>query len=228
MSENKKWAGIYYDEDMFTIKDGESGELIEELKNSIKGHTILNKYVVDFYTGVPEHNNFLNKRYKRNKEKAEKALQDHDYRSYINLHAKPYRLDPLLEIFNMADVEDKIKAELLSDTWTLIEQPSVNMKHWVKLFKYFKKRKELLMTEEELEFFNNLPEEITIYRGSEYIKGISWTLSKEKAEWFAKRFEINGKVFEKTVNKSDCLCYLNHREEQEIIYIKDLKCCKNL
>ena len=221
MSENKKWSGIYIDEDLFTIKDGESGELIEELKNSIKGRMIFHKYIVDDYTGIPEHNNYLNKRYKRNKELAEKALLDRDCRGYINLHAKPYRLEPLLEIFNMADVEDKIKAELLADTWTMIEKPSVNKEYWIELFKYFKKRKKWLMTEEEFEFFNNLPEEITIYRGSEYIKGISWTLSKEQAEWFAKRFEINGKVFEKTVNKSDCLCYLNHREDQEIIYIKN-------
>jgi len=216
MSEN--WE-LYCDKDLFTIKDGESGELIEELKNSIKGHMIFHKYVVDTYTGIPEHNNFLNKRYKRNKEEAEKTLQNRDYRSYINLHAKPYRLEPLLEIFNMADVEDKIKAELLTDTWTLIEKPSVNMEYWVELFKYFKKRKALLMTGEEFEFFNSLPEEITIYLGSEYIEGISWTLSKEQAEWFAKRFEINGTVFEKTVKKSDCICYLNDREEKEIIYI---------
>lgn len=131
------------------------------------------------------------------KELAEKALQNRDYRSYLNLHEKPYKLAPLIVIFNMADVDDKLKAELLVDTWISAEGPSICKNHWVKLFKYFKKRKELLMTEEELEFFNNLPEEINIYRGAESIKGISWTLSKEKAEWFAKRFEINGTVFEK-------------------------------
>lgn len=61
MSENWK---LYCDEDLFTIKDGESGELIEELKNAIKGNTIHHRFVVDTYTGIPEHNNFLNKRYK--------------------------------------------------------------------------------------------------------------------------------------------------------------------
>jgi hypothetical protein len=216
MSENKK---LWYVEDLFTTKDGESGELIEELKNSIKGNTIHHRFVVDTYTRIPEHNNVLNKKYKRNKEKAEKALKNRDYRNYLNSHEKPYKLAPLIVIFNMADVDDKLKAELLVDAWTSAEGPSVCRKHWVKLFKYFKKRKELLMTEEELEFFNNLPEEITIYRGAESIKGISWTLSKENAEWFAKRFEINGTVFEKTVKISDCFCYLNEREEQEIIYI---------
>ena len=218
MSENWK---LYCDEDLFTIKDGESGELIEELKNSIKGNTIHHRFVVDTYTGIPEHNNYLNKKFKRNKEKAEKAIENRDYRSYLNSYEKPYKLPPLIVIFGIEDVDDKLKAELLADTWTSAEGPSVCRKHWVKLFKYFKKRKELLMTEEEFEFFNNLPEEITIYRGAESIKGISWTLSKEKAEWFAKRFEINGTVFEKTVKKSDCFCYLNERQEEEIIYIKN-------
>jgi len=45
----------------FTIKNGESGELIEELKNSIKGNTIHHRFVVDTYTGIPEHNYFSNK-----------------------------------------------------------------------------------------------------------------------------------------------------------------------
>ncbi len=197
----------------------ENVELIEELKNSIKENWIHHKYVVDFYTGQPEHNNFLNQKYRINKEKAENALKNQDYFSYIEAHELPYKLNPLIGIFNKADVDDKIKAELLTYNWVLIENPSVNMQYWTKLFRYFADKKELLMLEEEFEFFNNLPENITIYRGADSIEGISWTLSKEKAEWFAKRFNKNGKVFEKTVKKTDCLCYLNDRKEEEIIYI---------
>lgn len=210
---------FHFVENPFTLKNGESVELIDELKNSIKDNLIHHKYVVDIYTGLPEQNNYLNKKYKVNKENAENALKNQDYFRYIDSHELPYKLNPLIEIFNNANIDDKIKAELLTYTWVLVENSSVNMKYWIKLFKYFAEKKELLMTEQELEFFNNLPEEITIYRGADSIEGISWTLCKEKAEWFAKRYNKNNKVFEKTVKKNDCLCYLNDRKEEEIIYL---------
>jgi len=210
---------FHFVENPFALENGENVELIEELKNSIKENLIHHKYVVDIYTGLPEHNNYLNKKYKINKENAENAIKNKDYVRYINSHELPYKLAPLCAVFEKADADDKTKAELLTYNWVLTENPSVNMKHWIKLFKYFTEKKELLMSEQELEFFNNLPEEITIYRGADTIEGISWTLCKEKAEWFAKRYNKNGKVFEKTVKKHDCLCFLNDRKEEEIIYI---------
>lgn len=97
--------------------------------------------------------------------------------------------------------------------------------------------KEHLMDEEEREFFNNLPDEVTIYRGctKKEIKSgnfrISWTLDKKIAEFFA--FEYNNlaighsldknkslyEVIEKTVSKKDLLCYFGGRNEAEVLYI---------
>jgi hypothetical protein len=98
--------------------------------------------------------------------------------------------------------------------------------------------KEHLMTEEEREYFNNLPEELTIYRGctkKEINSGnfrCSWTLDKKVAEFFAfeyinRIFEDGGKpkdkslydIVEKTVNKKDLLCYFGGRDEAEVLYI---------
>lgn len=48
------------------------------------------------------------------------------------------------------------------------------------------------MTKEELKIFNSLPDEFTIYRGVGHKrkeKGLSWTLSKDTAEWFMNRYE---------------------------------------
>lgn len=67
---------------------------------------------------------------------------------------------------------------------------------------------------------NSLPEKVKIYRGlgsKSRRDGISWTLSKEKAEWFATRFKDNGEVLTAEANKSDILAFLNGRNEQEII-----------
>lgn len=97
--------------------------------------------------------------------------------------------------------------------------------------------KENLMNEEEREFFNNLPDEVTIYRGctKKEIKSgkfrMSWTLDRKIAEFFAYdyinfTFENSSKkdksmydVVEKTVNKKDLLCYFGDRNESEVLYI---------
>jgi hypothetical protein len=81
------------------------------------------------------------------------------------------------------------------------------------------------MSAEDRKDFKKLPDTFKVYRG--YIPGqnkggYSYTLNKEKAKWFANRFDRNGKVVERTVNKDDVFAYLNGRNEQEIIILNDL------
>lgn len=195
-------------------------ELIAELKNSIDREMIHNKFLVTIYDGseTSEINDKLNKLYNQQKTRAENALMAKNYNRYLIFHTRPYRLHALLEIFDIVK-NDKTKAELLTHYWQDTVEPYINLKYWIELFKYFDGKEELLMSEEENQYFNNLPEEITIYRGADRSGGISWTLDKETAKWYANRFNFNnkGKVFEKIVKKSDCLCYLLN--EQEIIII---------
>ena len=77
------------------------------------------------------------------------------------------------------------------------------------------------MNEEEKTFFDSLPDEITIFRGGIDDKGFSWTLDKDRACWFANRWYQDHRVFEKTINKSDALAYLNGRNESDIIYVPE-------
>ena len=95
-----------------------------------------------------------------------------------------------------------------------------------------------MMSNDELEVFNNLPDKFKVYRGITesdteniaYDEGISWTLSKEEAKWFSTRFAKNkkSKVLELEVHKNTpypakkgdkpkAVAYLNGREEKEII-----------
>lgn len=78
------------------------------------------------------------------------------------------------------------------------------------------------MFEESLAlFFEELPEKVTIYRGirdEKYIKGFSWTVSKDKGIWFAKRFDTDNQILLETViDKKDILCYTDERDEKEVI-----------
>jgi len=48
--------------------------------------------------------------------------------------------------------------------------------------------------------------------------GFSWTIDKRIADWFANRYEDKESyVYECTVDKKDILCYLDIRNEKEVI-----------
>lgn len=73
---------------------------------------------------------------------------------------------------------------------------------------------------QELATFESLDNELIIYRGC--VKGLnenglSWTLSKDQAEWFAKRFDKDGIVIERRINKKNIVAYFNSRGEEEVV-----------
>lgn len=81
-----------------------------------------------------------------------------------------------------------------------------------------------LMYKCELEEFEKLPDELTIYRGTNVFEKqprISWSLSKDTAMRF-----YNGKLFTAIVDKNDVFGYFTHNcQEREILaYIKESDC----
>lgn len=118
------------------------------------------------------------------------------------------------------DLSEEDYSNLLMEAWLTEENPmsdvNVSMKE---LLSYFKKaNKEIMMCSKDLAAYNTFPDKVTIYRGVKEPKlGMSWTLSKSKAEWFATRFSDTGYIFQAIANKSDILCYTNDRNEKEVI-----------
>lgn len=136
---------------------------------------------------------------------------------------KSYKLTFFKYIHNFLSEEDF--GMLFADAWVISENPNqdvnVSLKECVKYFKTTDKK--FLMDEKELSIFDSLPEELTVYRGvaiGRNPKGLSYTLSKDKAEWFANRFsEVKGSgtVIEKHIKKEHVLAYFNSRDEDEIV-----------
>jgi hypothetical protein len=113
--------------------------------------------------------------------------------------------------------------ELIGEIWIDSEFTYQNLFFWKDVFKIIRDRNICIMDSEDMRVFQTLPNMVKIYRGSLYDKGFSWTLSKERAEWFRDRFdEKDSKVFEKTIQKKDIIAYFNGREEQEIIFLNDV------
>ena len=72
------------------------------------------------------------------------------------------------------------------------------------------------MPKEDRRVFRDLPDELTIYRGvgakdeetaEFFAEGFSWTLNRDKAEWFAQRNSVEGKSYLETmrVSKGDVI-----------------------
>ena len=184
-------------------------------------------------------NAYFNNLYRTKRKQADAALKEKNWSQWIGLHERPFRLDALLYIAE--DVPVKAYWKVLKHVWLDTEGPSVNQDIWLQLFtrRYPGRRK--IMTGKERRTLNNASEtnEINIYRGYgedpndsiDRKNGLSWTLSYEKAEWFAKRFmtdvgaaldrelETNTKamIAEAICKKDDVIAYVDGRQEQEII-----------
>lgn len=102
-----------------------------------------------------------------------------------------------------------IDSEYLDTTDEIIEMFAANPH----VEKHREKLKDKLNDEGKLEIYRGETSKSTSYKNG----GISWTISKDKAEWFAKRFNSNGCVYKLEVNLEDVLAFLECRDEDEII-----------
>lgn len=120
----------------------------------------------------------------------------------------------------------KLKDVYISQDYSPVPDPIL-----IHLFQSDRPGKEHLMNEEDKEVFNQMPDEITIYRAmskKEYDSGnyrLSWTLNKEVAEFFSERseslYEKDILIHEVKIKKTEAIAYFNDRNEEEIIYIKN-------
>jgi hypothetical protein len=147
-----------------------------------------------------------------------KALDTKNFNQFIFLHERPYRLLAFVDI--KRNLNNKNYWKLLSNIWTDTENSYQDLETWRKLFQSKRNHKENLMDEQELETLESLDNELVVYRGC--VKnlnenGLSWTLDKNQAKWFANRFEKDGVVLEKQISKKSIVAYFNGRNEEEVI-----------
>ena len=75
------------------------------------------------------------------------------------------------------------------------------------------------MSPEDQAYLAQLPDSFTVFRGAGRIDPfpLSWTLNREKAQWFATRFRARGRVYEVTVSKAEVSACFRERGEDEIV-----------
>ena len=115
---------------------------------------------------------------------------------------------------------------MLIEQWIMSENPNqdanISIDEFIKWFSQADRKN--LMNKEEMQYFNNLPDEVNIYRGIAVGRaeqdGLSWTCNYDTAKWFANRFnhgDKTGYIVKGTIAKKDIFAYLNGRNEDEIL-----------
>jgi hypothetical protein len=108
--------------------------------------------------------------------------------------------------------------------WTDSDNIWQEITNWKRLWASGRPGRDVVMDEDEREALAAMPDEITVYRGTtnkKGIRGLSWTLDRDQAVWFARRYTQikngNGVLTTGTVQKKDVMAYFTGRNEQEIV-----------
>jgi hypothetical protein len=170
-------------------------------------------YQVPFFS-----NGSANAYYEQKRNAVEKATGDKNYKQFVWLFERPYRVEAFIKIADKLSDTDYWK--LLSDVWIDTENQYAYLKEWKRLLTSKRSNCHYMMTEEEDNLLRSLADEVTIYRGCQKginEKGLSWTLDKSIAEFFANRLGKKGIVLEKKISKSNIIAVFTGRGESEVI-----------
>lgn len=152
-------------------------------------------------------------------------LFKNNYHGYVFVHERPYRVQALVVLLNMKGdlIKDREYWELVASAWTDSENIWQNRQDWQRLWRVKRPCRLYVMDDDERAFFASLPMNMTVYRGvhgktKRTLRGMSWTLSWEKAEWFAKRYKREEPlILTAHVKKENVLAYFGGRNEREIV-----------
>ena len=153
-----------------------------------------------------------------------------DITTIMLMVTKAYKLEFVYKARKFLSIEDFSKA--LFDSWVDAEftntSSGLSLTQLRSLFTAIKP--EYAMSEEEYSIYQSLPNEVVIYRGvgqrnKNRIKVLSWTLNKNMAEWFAKRYlgtlSKNGWVYKAKIEKEHIFAY-SARDSEVIVDYKFL------
>lgn len=134
---------------------------------------------------------------------------------------KGNRFDYLNWLHKEGLITDQECADVVYSIWTMQEnfyRCGMSKEKLIKMMKIAEKSALLQSDIDDL-----LDEDtVTIYRGVKVnnYRGLSWTVEKNVAEWFARRFRHNGDkcyIFTGTINKKDILALFSSRNEKEVV-----------
>lgn len=167
---------------------------------------------------IEHHNALLNQSYLSKVAAIQKARFSKDYSHYIWLHERPWRLTAFLDICH--EMSDDEYFPLLGQVWIDSENIHQMFDEWCQLLQDNYEGARYMGSEDDIAVLDSLPDEVTIYRGFTHNggeKGLSWTLDRKMALFFARRFGASSRIATGRIAKDKILAYLSGRGEAEII-----------
>ena len=167
-----------------------------------------------------------NKQYELKSQAIKEAIQKKKWYTYVFLHERPYRADALVAVRDQFgdQISNTAFWSLVGSVWVDSENIWQNFAEWDDILNTERPRREYMMTKEERAVWRKLPNQVTVYRGSIPDKnegGLSWTLNRNVAKFFAKRFanvhHAGGVIDTATVPKQLVVAYFDGRNEEEIV-----------
>jgi hypothetical protein len=164
-----------------------------------------------------------NQQYRQKIKLLEEAQQAEEWTTIVYLHERPYRLSAFMDIAErIMEVDEADYWELLADIWVDSESISMDQPLWLEALATNDPdtRAQHFMEERERDLLASLPRWVDIYRGVDVggnEAGMSWTLDRDKAEWFARRYHGHGTLLKCACPRDRIIAVLLGRGEQEVI-----------
>ena len=182
--------------------------------------------IVEFYSEMK--NGLINKQYEYKKTAIEKSKAENDWLKFIFLHERPYRFPAMLRVINEQKPISEDYWKMVSSVWIDSENIFQHIKEWEKIWNTQIPNRSSIMNDEERNTIDNLPDVVDVWRGvniKKGVRGMSWTINKDKAVWFSKRFKSKKSfLIHGQMKKHDILAYFTGRNEQEIVSLpKNIK-----
>ena len=203
-------------------------ELDKELQEYVAEYGLFHPLVQTlFYSNFDDADGFnplaaqLNEQLKSKKKRLAIADGNEDWALSLILHERYSRLQAFVDRCWMMAPEDYWSN--LGWLWIDTENPSSEIDVWTMLFTNDVSNRENIMTVEERKYLESQPDSIQVFRGYDHsgkhpLEGLRWTLSQDKAEWFARRYSPDKPLLGVgEVSKDSVLAYFNGRGEQEIV-----------
>lgn len=139
----------------------------------------------------------------------------------INVWDNGHHTEKVLSIFlkEHKNLSDERYWELMRTVWIIagsVETAST----FRKLMTSNRKEKYYFSTPEEAKKLREMPETFEVYRATngENDGGLSWTVSKEYAEWYKQAYNKE-KVICRTVNRKEVFAFIERNQEAEIVIL---------
>jgi hypothetical protein len=117
------------------------------------------------------------------------------------------------------NLSDERYWEIMRSVW-VIAGSIENVPLFRELMMSQRKEKYNFSTPEEQKSLRELPDSFEVYRACNIPiqRALSWTLSKEYAEWYKEKYNKD-KVFQRTVKKTEVFALIERNKESEIIIL---------